>query len=755
MNGGNGRKPRDWKVAPTLPASAQAQPKSRPPQGELTMSEVVSRLRVWLAIVRSRWVAGLGVALLLAGGLGYALIVQKDPEHTAVTTMLAQSDLDELLNSTYISRESQKTAQENFLQNHLSVMRSRRFSVALAGEFSEEERDFIMAPYLQPGETASDAAFEGMLATRMTADRQRDREFFILTFRHEDPDLAVMVADRMTATYLELVQREIKEANLAAAEALRTQAQQLQEEIGALEDDQRDFRKEKNIISLQENQGLLAERLRLIDQNRANARIERVRLETLLKDAEADVTAESLPFDNPLLSNFANNQELRQELDRLQAEREVMALRYGPNHPKMRDLEGRIGGVRENLSKNFELAFADLKNQYRSTLAVEEQLESEFQKEFNKGIEMGRLASQFLLLGGEVDAKRVALSDLLRRVSEATLVSKLPADVMRVIDPAYIAAPRLAKRTILGGLIGLMSAGAFLCVPLVLHAFDQRIKGATDVERELEQSLLGGVPRLTGIRPTDRPHVVWTNSAPAKVEPFMAIIAQIELTSSQDGAKSFVVTSSAAGEGKSTIASNLAAAFAQLGRRTLLVDGDLRRPCQHQLHRIEGDRGLLRWAEAGFPRHDLFGVDSPLGIVEVPGGFDLLATGGIVPQPAQLLVSAHVDHLLAELAAHYDIMLVDTPPAGLFPDALVLAQSCGETLLVARESKAPVVQIRRVIADIDKTTAPVLGVILNDFSSNSLNPRLAYSGAYESYSYLMDKRQREKAGSRKSALVSK
>lgn len=729
--------------------------KSSAYQGDMTMSEVVVRLRIWFAIVRSRWVVGLLAALVVGGLLSYILLVNEEPEHTAVTTMIAQSTLDELLRPSLAPRDAKKDGQENFLQNHLSVMRSRRFSVALAREFSEEERAAIMAPYLDPGSAATEAGFEQMLAGRMGSDRQRDREFFTLSFRHRDPDLAVLVADRMAATYLKLVQYEAKEANLAAAEMLRAQAEELQAEIKRLEGDQRNYRKEHNIVSLQENQGLLAERLRRIDQNRADARIARVRLEAQLKEAEDDLGSGTLPFDNPLLAGFANNQELRQELDRLNAQREVFALRYGANHPKMRDLDGQIAGVRDNLGRNFNLAFRDLQSQYDSASAIEKQLEHEFKVEFEEGIEIGRLANNFLLLGSEVDAKREALDDLLRRVASAAVVSKLPADVMRVVDPAYIAEPRLARSKIVAALIVLMATGTFLAAPLTTHLFDQRIKSATDVEKELDKDLLGGVPRLSRMRSADRPHVVRDGTDPSKVESFMTIVAQLELTSGQEGPKSFVVTSTVPGEGKSTIASNLLAGFTQLGRRALLVDGDLRRPCQHQLHRLECEGGLMSWAGAGCPMDDLFGEYSPLGIQRLANGSYLLPSGGVCPQPGQLLVSRKIESLFELLKERYDVIIVDTPPAGLFPDALVLAQSVGETLLIAREAKAPVSQIRRVIADIDKTAAPILGVILNDYSTNSLNPRLAYSGTYESYSYLMKRRDKEKVRSPAKTLVGK
>lgn len=728
--------------------------RSKRKANELTIHDIASKVRSMLAIIRNRWLSGMVAALVVSSLFAY-MFYKEVPEHTAVSTLLAQSPMDDVLRSDG-GAPQRKEIVENALQNHLSVMKSRRFSLAVSNEFTHKERMRIVEPFMVAGREPTMASFEKMLAGRMDATRQRDREFFTLSFRHPDAEVAVLVADRMTSSYLKLVQQEIRETNQAAAEVLRAQADQLQSEISELEERQRDFREKNSIVSLHENNDLLAERLSRLEQKRDESKIDRYVLETRLTEAKEDLADGNMPFDNPYLANFSNNDRLRMELDQLLAKKEVMSLRYGKNHPKMRDADQRISVVEDNLNRNFSIALKNLEGEFEAAKTLEAQLVQEYREKFQESFKVARVADQFLVIGEEVEAKRKALSDILIRVNEADVKSRLPVDVMRVVDPAFIAKPKLARRKLAAVFGALLAGGAFLIVPLGMQLFDQRLKCAIDVEEELGKPLLGGIHKLHGIKKAERPHIVSNNKDPRAVEPFMSIVAQLELVSIQEGTKSFVVTSTTSGEGKSTISSNLAAGFAQIRRKTLLVDGDLRGPCLHQFFRAKKPGGILRWAEAGYPSEDLFGEKSLLGIQQLSNGVYLLPAGGLFPLPTQLLVSPSVKALFEELEKHFEVIIVDTPPASLYPDAFVLAKSIGEAILVARESKAPIAQIRRVISDMDETAAPVVGVVMNDYSQGSLNPLLAYNkkGHYRYVNALVKQNEKKKTAS-SSSLITK
>jgi capsular exopolysaccharide synthesis family protein len=201
-----------------------------------------------------------------------------------------------------------------------------------------------------------------------------------------------------------------------------------------------------------------------------------------------------------------------------------------------------------------------------------------------------------------------------------------------------------------------------------------------------------------------------------------------------------IITSTLPGEGKSMAASNLASTYTRLGRRTLLADFDFRRPTQGMLQQVGMDsRGLLTWASAGLPvTPDLLQIGGPLGIVCLPDGTYFLPSGGADPQPTRFLIATGMAALFEQLSGEFDIVIVDTPPAGVFQDALILAKYCHETILIARDGKAQTAQVQRVIGDLERTQSPAVGIVLNAFAPGATHPHMAYRHLADKYGYGYD-----------------
>jgi capsular exopolysaccharide synthesis family protein len=307
---------------------------------------------------------------------------------------------------------------------------------------------------------------------------------------------------------------------------------------------------------------------------------------------------------------------------------------------------------------------------------------------------------------------------------------------MQIVDPAFMVKHRVPKPVLYGLFTAFIALGAFITCPLVASALDEKVSGTSDVEKELGINLVGAIPVLKH-RIEDRAHVVRNKLDLVTSEAFIGIVGQLEIGSIQRYPKVVVVTSTLPNEGKSVIASNLASTFRQLGKRVVLLDLDLRRPVQHALHGVAMERGFLVWARTGFPMDGLFDPQGPLGIRPLVDGTDIITSGGVEAQPSQFFISEAMDRLVGNLKGAYDVIVLDTPPAGVFQDALLLGRFATDRVLVAREGVAPVVQVKKVIGDFIKANLAFNGVVLNGFVPRNANKKLAYGykAAVAGYEY--------------------
>jgi capsular exopolysaccharide synthesis family protein len=707
------------------------------PSADVLFTDPKAVIKKALLIIRSRWLIGLVAAILVGSGAGMAIFRFRPIESTAETTLLAQSPLDQILNSSAPGAEPVvDERQESALMNHLSVMLSHSFQQKVAESFTPAERVEIQRPYLKPGQQPSMELLETLLAKKIDVEREREREFFTVKVKHISPGTALMIANHFTASYLLLVQSELHRANRVAADLLGKRASDLTSEIQALEDERRDYRKEHNLISPEENQVILEDRIKEVNLARSDLRVQRAKLEAEVRQARDDLAKSPLPFTNSVLSAYAGMQPLRLQLDALEVQRDVLAVRYGPNHSKMQEAEGGITATRDALARDYQMAFADLESQLDVAISAENGLNAEFDKAFNESLELSRLASHLNALGQEADGKRKTLDDLYQRIGKTSIDTALPADVLRVIDPGFIHYPLVPIVAIYGAIIGFLALCAFAGAPLAINFFDERINENVDLESRLRIEVIGVLPRLSRTRKEDRPHIVRDNVDMAYAEAFLSFASQIDLISKKAIPRRILITSTLPGEGKSTVASNLAAAYTRLGRRTVLVDCDFRKPSQRNFHKIGGDSGLLAWAMAGF--HIDSGLLLPGGPIDatmLPDGTMLVPAGASDHQPARYLIADGMARFFALLRQEFEIVIVDTPPAGVFQDALIAARNCDETIFVARDGKANTAQLHRVLYDFSKTSAPAVGLILNAFSPNANHPQLAYFKMSRKYGY--------------------
>jgi receptor protein-tyrosine kinase len=191
-------------------------------------------------------------------------------------------------------------------------------------------------------------------------------------------------------------------------------------------------------------------------------------------------------------------------------------------------------------------------------------------------------------------------------------------------------------------------------------------------------------------------------------ERLRALRTELLLLSHQDGfANIFVLVSPGPSEGRSQLCAELAIAFAQLGRRTLLVDGDLRKPSLHFLFNASNQRGLTQALISG-ERPKTFGVE---GLPQL----SLLTAGTPAPNPLELLSGGRVERLLSNWRREQEFIIIDTPPITQYADGLALAMMAGRVLVVSRGNITRHDDMKDMLRRLASTHSQILGAVINHF----------------------------------------
>jgi len=314
------------------------------------------------------------------------------------------------------------------------------------------------------------------------------------------------------------------------------------------------------------------------------------------------------------------------------------------------------------------------------------------------------------------------------RQTYATLLgssSNSGANLLTVVDPAIPAtqpsSPRVLLNTFLTALVGLIFA---IGIAFLLEYLDDTVKSGDDVEGLLGVPTLGAIIRMKG--DGDRSEIYHLAAllyprSPA-AEGYRTLRTNVEFAWVDHPVRTLLVTSSIPGEGKTTTAANLAVVFAQAGRRTLLVDADLRKPGVHQIFDLPNAQGLT-----SLLRSDEVGVAAVSQTTEQEN-LTVITTGPLPPNPAELLGSKRMRVILDRLSAVAELVIVDSPPLRAVTDAAILASITDGTIFVidaGRTRRGAAASGREALA---KVGARVLGVTLNRLSEKA-------SGDYYYYDY--------------------
>jgi succinoglycan biosynthesis transport protein ExoP len=592
----------------------------------------------------------------------------------------------------------------------------------------------------------------GELRNQVTATPEENTTLINVTVASREPAQAARVANAVAQAYqaenAALRNRKILEARRFIEE----QTREVGVRVRQAEDSIRTLKETRGFVSLTEETTASVARLGVLEGESEKIRRERDEIAGQIQTVQQAASAGALPARLLAEAGDPGIGKLSGALVDLSLERENLLVTLTPQHPQIRDLDARIASIRESLEARVRAAREALLRELRIKNQILEERAGDVQRQIQRVRQEQRalpdLARQYAQLQRELTQNENLLSTLRSKLQEVQIKEREQVEEVSLVRPATVPGSPInpaqtAGKVFAGLLIGLTVG---LVLAFVLESLDTSIGTIQDVESYLETPVLGLIPLIDPVRdpllapPEDeeeggplgtmRPFLVSLLSPRSTVaEAYRSLRTNVEFLSIEKSVKTLCVTSASLMEGKTTTAINLAISIAQMGKRTLLVEADLRKPFLHHAFGIPRDPGLTEvivgnkdWRECLRTATDLMlgplGVEKLMTMPNVDKLF-LLSSGTPPPNPSEFLNSQRMQDLIAQFREQFDFVIFDCPPILPVTDAAILASKTDGTLMVYRVGKIARSALKRAKVLLENVRGRVLGVVLTGLKAET------------------------------------
>ena len=583
-----------------------------------------------------------------------------------------------------------------------------------------------------------------------------------------DPALAAKFANALAEGYIRNNVESRWSATQYTEEWLDRQLDDLRIKLEASEDRLQSYAQEAGLVFTGEQENIADEQLGRLQEQLSSARADRIAKQSQYELVESNPAAALELIENPYREQLAG---LRQELASMKST-------FTDDYPEVRSLQARIDELEAASLRASGDVLNSLRAGYEAALRRERLLQEDFQQQAGLVSDLSRRKIQYDILRREVETSRSLYDNILQKGKEARLSAAMQASPIRIVDPAQPPGapfkPNHSRSAALGLLLGALGGVALI---VLRDRLDRTIKGPGDAEYYLNTVELGLIPavqaekKLRGSagrrlkvrvkRPSEakpgsrvlisrsdadeeiavaerrpeRDQLFDLNDRTSPVaESFRATLTSLLFASDHSTSpRMIVVTSAFPEEGKSTVASNLAAALAAIKRSVLIVDGDMRRPKQHKIFDAANDFGLTDLLLEATPLQLNGHGDHRAVLSTAVPGVHIIPSGRNSAAPSNILHSPRAEELFAWARSTYDYVLIDTPPMVQLPDARLFARYADGVVMVLRAGSTNRDAAAAAVEQLRKDDTTLLGVVLNGWNPKNSNSGTYGAGAYYQY----------------------
>lgn len=593
--------------------------------------------------------------------------------------------------------------------------------------FSGRKRDVVDPKRIEIEREARKEGFIDLFLDNVTISPQKNSRLVQVGFKSPNPELAARVANTLADKYMQWVLERKVGTTKVAREFLEKQLDQAKIRLEKAEEDLGEFAKGVDIVSLDKDYNLTFKQLAELNSALSKAETERLEKEALYKEVQSG-NYEHLPQ----IMNDKSIQGLTDEYLKLKAQYDNLAVVYGPNYPDLKQLGAQIARIQSDIKHLSDNIAESIKRDYQAALTKENILRQRAEEQKRLAAGLNEKTIQYRILEREVDTNKSIYESLLKRLKETEVASDIRTTNVQVVDyastPISPYRPNIRLNMLFATLMGLMGG---ILLAFVFEHFDSTIKDEEEVKKRFPLPFLGAIPLADYDEIENLEKVVYLNPQSLISEAYRVIRTSVLYSSPDHPPKSLLVTSTQPLEGKTTTASNLALSMIQSGLRVALIDADLRKPRLHKVFLSNGNVFGLSTYLVG--KMELSGVISQTDI----NNLDIIPSGPIPPNPAELLGSKKMKELIERLLEEYDHVIVDGPPIAGFADSRLLSSHVDGVLIVTSVGITQRQALRSSIEEVLKVRGRIIGAILNRLESG----RGKYGYGY--YYYYNDREEKK------------
>lgn len=716
--------------------------------------DVIDLLKLWNVLWQAKW--NIAALIVITCMLAVVAVLNLAPQYRASASLLIEEKNPRVLSFQQVYDPSNTT--NEYLQTQLGLLQSRALAERVVRTLDltnnplfdprqQPESIFdwrtILARLgldelissLRPETTEAEAARgEDDVFNRVTlalmdlVHVQFVGKSQLLSISVETPDatLSANIANALATGFIESQLDASLNMSLSTTNWMNSRLEDLRDKLKSAENTLQAYRETEGLVDVDGVATISANELSMTGNRMIDARRQRAEAESQYRQVQAMRSGglerlSSVPavLGHPLIQQFKADEA------RAQAKVEELSRRYGGKHPTMIAARSELAASTASLHAQVELVVAGIERNYQLAQANESSLNQSFNNNKEQIQDISRKEFKLRELQREVDSNRVLYETFLTRLKETAATSDINSSNARVVDMAIAPSkPSKPRKTLIVAIAAVLAAIFGIGLTLLFEALNNTFKSTDDVENKLNLPVLSIIPLVPKKNRNQVSHLFEQGQDKRFCESVRTLRTSLVLADLGSPRRIVLVTSSVPGEGKSSIANNLAFSIAHI-EKVLLIDADLRRPTMARNFDFPvGSPGLANLIAGTAKLEDC---------IHTVGDVDMIPAGMVPPNPQELLSSARLTKILELLKGRYQRIIIDSPPTQAVSDSMLLATISDALIYVVRAESTSIPMVQKGVGQLLQNNAPITGVVLNQVDLRKAR-KYGYS-YYENYSY--------------------